>query len=198
LPNLELGATAAARLGLGLSDLGEAELHALGSNRVIVRFDNVTVETASQSELEQTINAKACPEVARLIEKDPAALKDTTFLIGTVFRARSIVRIDRDRQAGGGVSTSLLSALAKRFGLRLRAEGGGDIDTARTVELSNTEPLPVAFRPAFIRIEPGQPGYRSPEIRYDRPVVVAFSPDRESDREALEGWIDRQVLQILQ
>lgn len=197
LPNLDLGAEAAVRLGLGLSQIGEADLHALGSNRVIVRFEHVTVQTVSQGALKQTVNAKVCPEVARLINKDPEALKETTFLVGTVFRATSVVRIDRQRQAGAEAGTSWLTAFAKRFGLKLRAEADANVESAGTVELSNTEPLPVAFRPALIRIDPGQPGYRSAEGRPDRPVIVEFNPDRESDRQALEGWINRQLPQVL-
>jgi hypothetical protein len=197
LPNLDLGAEAAVRLGLGLSQIVEADLHALGSNRVIVRFEHVTVQTVSQGALKQAVNAQACPEVARLINKDPEGLKETTFLVGTVFRATSVVRIDRQRQAGAEAGTSWLTAFARRFGLKLRAEAEGNVESAGTVELSNTEPLPVAFRPALIRIDPGQPGYRSAEGRPDRPVIVEFNPDRESDRQALEGWINRQLPQVL-
>lgn len=197
LPNLDLGAAAALRLGLGLSQLGEADLHALGSNRVVVRFDNVTVQTVSQGALRQAVNAQACPEIARLINKDPEALKQDTFLVGTVFWARSIVRIDRDRQAGAGVSASWLTALASRLGLRLRAEGGGDVDSARTVELSNTEPLPIGFRPAMIRIDPGQRDYRSVECGSNRSCIVEFNSNRESDRKALGDWIDRQLPQAV-
>lgn len=191
LPNLDLGTAAAARLGLGLSNLADADLHALGTNRVIVRFDKVTMQTVSQGEFREAVNAQACPELARLINKDPEALKENTFLVGTVFRARSTVRIDRERKAGGGVGTSWLTTFAARFGLKLRAEAGGDVDSAQTVELSTTDPTPVALRPAFIRVDPGQPGFRG----VNKGVVVEFKVEDEEDRKALVGWLDRQLAQ---
>jgi hypothetical protein len=59
--------------------------------------------------------------------------------------------------------------------------------------LSNAEPLPVAFRPAFIRLDPSQPGYRAIEGRRDAPSVVAFNPASEDDRLALSSWIERNL-----
>jgi hypothetical protein len=193
LPNFDLGAAAALRLGLGLQQIGDAEVQALGENRVILRFDRVTVQTVSQGELRQTINRKACPEIGRLIDKDPEALKEGSFLLGEVFRARSIVRVNQDKGGGGMFSLSGLRALAARLGLRLRAEAGGDLEVAQVVELSSTEPVPVAFRPAFIRLDPSQPGYRSTEARPNAPSIVPFNPDSEDDRLALSSWIDRNL-----
>jgi hypothetical protein len=180
LPNLDLGARAAFRLGLGLPQIGEAELRALGDNWVILRFDHVTAQTVLQGELRQAINRQACPEVARLIDKDPEALKQSDFLLGEVFRARSIVRVNRERGGGGLFSLKGLRALAARLGLRLRAEAAGDLEGAQVVELSNPEPLPVAFRPAFIRLDPTQPGATAPlrDGRTRRPLCRSTQPPR--------------------
>jgi hypothetical protein len=49
-------------------------------------------------------------------------------------------------------------------------------------------------RPAFIRIEPGQPGYfRAAGEAVDRPTIRDYKPERETDREALNGWVARQA-----
>jgi hypothetical protein len=197
LPNLDLGAAAAARLGLALPQMGEADLRAFGGRRVVLRFERVTVETVSQGALRQSIKRQACPELARLIDKEPASLRDNVFLIGEVFRARRILRLDRSARGSGNITLDGFKALAARFGLRLRAEGGGDLESAQTVELGTEEPLPAAFRPAFIRIEPGQPGsFRAPGEAVDRVTIRDFSPNRESDRDALNAWINRQVSQL--
>ena len=193
LPNFDLGAAAAVRLGLGLPQVGDAELRAFGDDRVILRFDHVTVRTVSQGELRQAIDRRSCPEVARLIDKDPEALKEGTFLLGEVFLARRIIRVNRAGGGGGTFSLSGLRALAARLGLRLRADGGGDLEAAQTIELSSTEPLPVAFRPAFIRLDPNQPGYRSVEGRSDAPSIVPYNSDSETDRLALSSWIERNM-----
>lgn len=190
----DLGASAAARLGLGLRQIGEANLRAFGGRHVVLRFDQVTAETVSQGALRQALNRVACPELARLVDKDPASLRDDVFLIGEVFRARRILRIDGTAEAGGNVVVDGLKALAAKFGLRLRAEGGGNLENAQTIELGTEEPLPAAFRPAFIRVDPGQPGYfRAPGESVDRVTIRDFSPNRESDRDALNGWVDRQA-----
>jgi hypothetical protein len=47
LPNFDLGASAAFRLGLGLDKIADADLKAVGENRVILRFEDVTVQTIS-------------------------------------------------------------------------------------------------------------------------------------------------------
>jgi hypothetical protein len=151
------------------------------------------VQTVSQGELRQAINRPACPEVARLIDKDPEALKAGTFLLGEVFLARSIARVDRNGGAGGMFSLSGLRALATRFGLKLGAEGGGDLETAQVVQISSNEPLPVAFRPAFIRLDPGKPGYRASEGRPNTPSIIPFNPDSADDRSALTSWIDKSL-----
>lgn len=193
LPNFDIGAAAAVRLGLGVPQVGDAELHALGDDRVILRFDHVSVQTVSQGQLRQAVNRRSCPEIGRLIDKDPAALKEGTLLLGEVYFASRIVRVNRSSGGGGGLSLSGLRALATRLGLRLRTEAGADLEVAQVVELSNPEPLPVAFRPAFIRLDPTQPGYRSVEGRKDAPSVVQFNPDLEPDRLALSSWIDRNL-----
>lgn len=191
LPNFDLGASAALRLGLGLQQVGEADLRALGVNQVSLRFDQVTVQTVSQGELGQTINRRACPEVAQLIDRDPEALKRGNFLVSQVFLARSIVKINRERSGGG--TFSLLRALAARFGLPFRADGGVNLETAQAVELSSARPVPVAFRPAFIRLDPSQPGYRSGPGRPNAPTIVPFNPESEDDVVALSSWIDQQL-----
>jgi len=193
LPNLDLGASAALRLGLGLDQVGDAELKALGDNQVLLRFDHVMVQTLSQGEMRQAIDRKACPEVASLIDKKPEALESGTLLLGEVFRARSIVRVSRAQGGGGSFSLSGLRTLASRFGLGLKAEGGGEIEAAQAVELSSAEPTPVAFRPAFIRLDPSQPGYRAGEGRQGAPSIVPFNPESEDDRLALNAWIDRNL-----
>lgn len=192
LPNIELGALAAIRLGLGLDRLGEADLRAVGSSRFILRFENVTLETVSQGQLQQAVRAEACPDVARLVNKDPQALAQTSFLVGTLIRARSVVRIERDRQGGGNVSTSWLTAFAERFGLRLRLSGGTTLEAARTVEFGSDAVLPVGFRPALIRVQPGEPGYRSGS-QAAAPAIVEFNLADPASREALDGWITRQA-----
>jgi len=194
LPNLDLTSAAAARLGLGLRQVGEAELKALGGRRVVLRFDRVVVVTVSQGALRQAVNRSACPELGRLLDKDPASLQDNVFLVGEVFLARRILRLDRSAEAGGNVMLDGIKALAAKFGLRLRTEVGADLQSAQTIELSTEEAVPAAFRPAFIRIAPGQPGYfRAPGERVDRTTIRDFSPNRESDRDALNAWMDRQA-----
>ena len=193
LPNLDLGVSTAVRLGLGLEQVGDTELKALGENQVLLRFDHVTVQTLSQGEMRQAIDRKACPEVASLIDKKPEALENGTLLLGEVFRARSIVRVSRAQGGGGSFSLSGLRALATRFGLALKAEGGGEIEAAQAIELSSAELVPVAFRPAFIRLDPSQPGYRAGEGRPGAPSIVPFNPESEADRLALNAWIDRNL-----
>ena len=196
LPSFDLGTEAAIRLGLSVPQIGDAELQALRESHVILRFDHVTVQSVSQGELRQAVNRGACPEIGRLIDKDPEALSASSILLGEVFFASRIVRLNRASGGGSGLSLSGLRALASHLGLRLRAEAGGDLETAKVVELSTTQPLPVAFRPAFIRLNPNQPGYRSSEGRIGAPSVVPFNPASESDRMALGAWIDQNLPKV--
>jgi hypothetical protein len=199
LPNIELSSSAAAKLGLGLAQIGDADLSAIGKQSIVMRFDRVVVETVSQFALRNAVRRDRCPDLARLIDKDPASLRDGVFLIGEVFQARRILRLDKSRQGSGGFSIDGIKALAARFGLRLRAEGSVDLESAQTVELGTSEALPVAFRPAFIRVEPGLPGYfRAPGESVDRPTIREFNDVRESDRQALDAWADRQLSRLLQ
>ncbi len=198
LPNVDISAGAALRLGLGAEQIGDAELNAVGNNRVILLFDQVTVQTFSQGQLRQSIDRSACPEVARLIDKNPDALKEGTLLLGSVFRARSIVRISRQQGGGGSFSLDGLRALVKRFGWSLRGEGGAEVESAEAIELSKAEEsAPVAFRPAFIRLDPSQPGYRAAEGKLGAPSIVLFNPQSEDDRLALNAWIDRSLATAL-
>jgi hypothetical protein len=198
LPNIEVGAAAAAHFGLSVSQIGEAELRAMGGNRVILRFDDVAAEAVSQAAFRQSLRPDACPEVARLLAKDPDSLQDGVVLLGQVFRARRIMRLERKREATGNFVLEGLQSMAERFGLRLRAAGGGDVKSAETVELGTTKSLPVAFRPAFIRIEPGRPAaFRSVDEQADRPVLREYSGDRDSDVAALGAWMDRQLPRLL-
>jgi len=197
LPNFDLGASAAFRLGLGLDKIADADLKAVGENRVILRFEDVTVQTISQGEFRQTIDRKACPEIGRLVDKNPDALKDGTLLVGELFRARVIVRLDRTRDDSAKVSTGWLTGIAQRFGLRVKAEAGGDLATAQSIELSSSkEPVAVAFRPAFIRLDPTQPGFKATEGRPDAPSIVPFNSDSEDDRLALTALIARQLPRV--
>jgi len=197
LPNLELGTAAAAHFGLRVSQVGEAELRAMGGNRVILRFDNVTAEAVSQAAFRQSLRPDACPDIARLLAKDPDSLQDGIVLLAQVFRARRIMRLEKRREAKGGFALSGLQAMAERFGLRLRAAAGGDLKRAETIELGTTESLPVAFRPAFVRIEPGQlASFRAVDEPADRAVLHEFSAGRDSDVAALGAWMDRQLSRL--
>jgi hypothetical protein len=161
---------------------------------VILRFDNVTAEAASQVAFRQSLRPDACPDVARLLAKDPDSLQDGIVLLGQVFRARRIMRLERRREAKGNFVLSGLQAMAERFGLHLRAAAGGDVKSTETIELGTTKPLPVAFRPAFVRIEPGQPAsFRAVDEPVDRPVLREYSAERDRDVAALSAWMDRQL-----
>jgi hypothetical protein len=196
LPNLDLGTSAAAYFGLGISQVGEAELSAMGGNRVILRFDQVTVETVSQVALRQTLRPDACPDVARLLAKDPTSLADGIVLLGQVFRARRVMRLEKRREVKANFVLSGLQAIAEAFGLRLRAAAGGDLKSADIVELGTTKAVPVAFRPAFIRIHPGQPDtFRAiNDPNSLGPTLSEYDPNRDTDVAALAAWMERQLL----
>jgi hypothetical protein len=87
-----------------------------------------------------------------------------------------------------------LLALAARFGLGVSTEAGASLETAQVVGLTSEGALPVALRPAFIRLGGAEPGYRGgPQA----PTIVPFDSELVEHRQALISWIDRELLKVV-
>jgi hypothetical protein len=188
---VELTWSAAAHIALGAEGVGDAEARGNADDLVQVRFEAVQAVTASRYQLRGALRSDACPEVKALLEgsiSDVAA--PDWLLIGQVITARAVVRIRRRRE--GQAKLSFLQGLAERFGLRAHAEGGGDLSRAETAEVSTAEPLPVAFRPAVVRISPEiVKRFRGPAAPV--PIIEQFNANDEAHRNALELWFDYSV-----
>jgi hypothetical protein len=100
------------------------------------------------------------------------------------------------RGGKGTFSLQALRAFAARFGLGLGTEAGANLETTQVVELISERSLPVALRPAFIRLDRTEPGYRA-GAEFQIPVVVPFDSESWEDRLALSSWIDRELPKVV-
>ena len=150
-------------------------------------------ETISQHAFRNAVRSDAPETIKRLLKQEPDALADGVLLLGTVFTAKPTLRAERRRQGGAGFSIPGLHSLAAWLGWDLRASGGGDIKNAAAIDLASKQPVPVAFRPAFIRIQPDDTrSFRTLKA----PELQPFDADQTDHRAALAAWMDRQVARL--
>jgi hypothetical protein len=186
---VELTWSAAAHIALGTEGVGDAEARGNADDLVQVRFEDVHARTVSRYQLRAALRPDACPEVRALLEGSASDVaKPDWLLIGQVITARSVVRIRRKRT--GQAKLSFLQGLAERFGLRAHAEAGGELSHAENAEVSTTSPLPVAFRPAVVRISP-EVVQRFRERAALVPSIEQFNADNEAHRNVLELWFEQ-------
>jgi hypothetical protein len=174
--------SAAAQLALGVEAVAAAEAQGRLENHVQVRFEQVRSRSASLTQLRQHVKPAVAPEVALLLAADPKELAKSPdwLLVGEVLTAVTVVRVTRSRKAGGKADLSILQRI---FGAGAKAQVGGDLAKDETAEIRTTEPVPVAFRPACIKVTPEIAGeFRSVSLS-------EFNPKDETHREALSAWV---------
>ena len=192
LDAVEVSWGAAAQLALGADEVATASAKGNAEDLVALRFEGARAHTASRYQLRQAVRAEACPEVARALAESAAPGPAQWLLIGEVIVARPTARVRRSHDAGAQANLSFLQSLGQRFGLRVRAEGGGELRKAETAEVAVAEPVPVAFRPAMVLVTPEiAERYRGPAP--SRPTLEAFNPRDEAHRAALDLWLDRYL-----
>lgn len=190
---LAVAAQAGACLGLGVP-FADPALQAFGESSAMLRFDDATMETVSRTSLRQSVRPHAHQAVKRLFADLPTRLDADVMLVGQVLRARLGLRLERP-QTGGALAD--LNALALRHGLRLRPVNGRTLRHAEVLELAETAPRTVAWRPALIDAGPLTPDtFRTINQMRPRQATRNFDPANEADLLVLSGWIDRQLARL--
>lgn len=188
LPTIEVSWAAAARLALGAQGIGEAEARGKADDLVSVRFDDPRAQTVSRSELSRAAASERCPEVAGFLKNAASTTGADWIVVGEVLSARTIVRVRRAK--GGQANLSFLRSLGERLGFKVRAEGSADLSRAEVAELSSPQSLPVALRPAVVRVTPELARqYRGPAAA--EPTIEPFNPDDETHRAVIGDWLEK-------
>ena len=189
LTAVDVSWNAAAQLSLGVEAVAAVEAQGRLENRVQVRFEQVRSRSASLMQLRQHVKRAMVPEVALLLATDAKELEKAPdwLLIGEVLTAVTVVRVARSRAAGGKADLSILQRI---FGAGAKAKVGGDVSKDETAEIRTTEPVPVAFRPARVKVTPEIAGaFRSLSLSQ-------FDANDEAQREALRDWVMRSIRPI--
>ena len=181
--------TAAAQLALGVEAVAAAEAQGRLENRVQVRFEQVRSRSASLTQLRQHVKPAVVPEVALLLTADAKELEKAPnwLLIGEVLTAVTVVRVTRSRAAGGKADLSILQRI---FGAGAKAKVSGDLAKEETAEIRTTEPVPVAFRPARVKVTPEIAG------EFRDLSLSEFDANNEAQREALSDWVSLAIAPI--
>jgi hypothetical protein len=189
LPAIDVSWNAAAQIALGVEAIAAGEAQGSAEDRVQVRFEKVSSRAASLTHLRQHVRPRVLPEVALLLAADAVEFERAPdwLLIGEVLTAVTVVRVSRSRSTGGKASLGFLERL---FGRAARAEGGGDLTSASVATIVTETPLPVAFRPARVRVTNEIAGaFRSISGE-------AFDANDEAHRKALSAWASRTIRPI--
>jgi hypothetical protein len=122
--------------------------------------------------------------VAQALQAAAAPTGTPWLLIGEVILAKPVARVSRSRSAGANLG------FLQRVGLTvLRLEGAATLAQAQVAEVTVTEAVPVAFRPAIVVV--------TPEIaeRFGGRGIgpVEFSPDVPAHRAVLDAWVAEQL-----
>jgi hypothetical protein len=186
LPAIDVTWNAAAQIALGVESVAAGEARGQAEDRVQVRFEQVSSRAASLTHLRQHVRPQVLPEVALMLAADAVVFERAPdwLLIGEVFTAITTVRVSRSRSGGGKASLGFLERL---FGRAAKAEGGGDLTSASVATIVTETPLPIAFRPARVRVTSEIAGaFRSISAE-------AFDANDEAQREALGAWAARML-----
>jgi hypothetical protein len=177
LTAVDVSWNAAAELALGVEAVVAAEAKGHLENRVQVRFEQVRSRSASLTQLRERLKAGVVPGVEKLLAANWVEFEAAPdwLLIGEVLTAVTVVRVTRSRAAGGKADLSFLQRI---FGTGAQAKVGGDLAKDETAEIRTTEPLPVAFRPARVKVTAEIAG----EFR-------GLFDDDEAQRKALGVWV---------
>lgn len=186
LTAVDVSWSAAAQLALGVEAVVAAEAQAHVENRVQVRFEQVRSRSASLTQLRQHVKSGVVPEVAMLLTADSVEFEKAPdwLLIGEVLTAVTVVRVTRSRAAGGKADLSFLQRI---FGAGAKAKVGGDLAKDETAEIRTMEPLPVAFRPARVKVTPEIAG------EFRDLSLSQFDANNEAQRGALSAWVARSL-----
>lgn len=182
LTAVDVSWNAGAQLALGLDHVAAANAQGHVENRVQVRFEQVRSHSASLTQLRQHLKPGVAPGVAQLLAADMTDFEKSPdwLLIGEVFTSITVVRVTRSRAAGGKADLSFLQRL---FGAGAKATVGGDLAKDEAAEIRTTEPLPVAFRPARVKVTADIAGdFRS--VSFEQ-----FDKNDEAHRKALGEWV---------
>lgn len=192
LDSVEVSWGAAARLALGVDAIATASAKGNAEDLVALRFEGARAHTASRHQLRQAVRAEKCPEVARALAENATPGPEQWLLIGEVIVARPTARVRRSRGAGAQANLSFLQSLGQRLGLRVFAEGGGDLNKAEVAEVTAAEPTPVAFRPAMVLVTP-EIAERYRDKGRTQASLEQFNAQDEAHRTALDQWLNRHL-----
>lgn len=186
LPRLDLSWSAAAELALGVDAIASAEAQGSIENRVQLTFEGVTVRSASLVQLRARVKPSVLPEVALMLAADLVTFDRAPdwLLLSQVVYATPTVRVKRAR---GGTAKADLGFLGRLFGGAVKARGGGQLNLAQEAEIRAPQPVPVAFRPARVRVTQEIAG------SYMAVTAAAFNPNDEAHRHALADWAMRSM-----
>jgi hypothetical protein len=189
LTAVDVSWNAAAQLALGVEAVAAAEAQGRLENRVQVRFEQVLSRSASLTQLRQHVKSAVVPEVALLLTAGPTEFEKVPdwLLIGEVLTAVTVVRVTRSRAAGGKADLTFLQRI---FGAGAKAKVEGDLAKEETAEIRTMEPLPVAFRPARIKVTPEIAG------EFRDLLFSEFDANNEAHLEALSAWVARHLAPI--
>ena len=179
LTAVDVSWNAAAQLALGVEAVAAAEAKGHVENRVQVRFEQVRSRSASLVQLRRHVKAGVAPGVERLLAANLVEFEKAPdwLLVGEVLTAVPVVRVTRSRAVGGKADLTFLQRI---FGTAAKANVSGDLAKDETAEIRTTEPLPVAFRPARVKVTAEIAGeFRGP----------SFDENDETQREALGVWV---------
>jgi hypothetical protein len=177
---IDLSWNAAARLALGVDAAGTATARGNAEDRVQLRFEGARALLVSRRGLHDSLRAGACPEVEHALKAATPPAGTPWLLIGEVILAKPVARVSRSRT--GGANLSFLQRLGVTV---LRLEGGADLARAQVAEVTVTEAVPVAFRPAVVVVTP-----EISERFGGRGVRLAeFDPAVPAHRAVLDAWL---------
>lgn len=190
LPSVDVTWDAAAQIALGLEAVAAGEAKGSAEDRVKVSFKEVSSQAASLVQLRLRVRPRVLPEVARLLSPEAAEFEGAPdwLVIAEVLTAVTAVRVSRSRSGGGKASLGFLERL---FGRAAKAEAGGDLKSASVATIVTETPMPVAFRPARVRVTREIAG----AFKGGDPAG-AFNADDEGHRLALAAWAARNLTAV--
>ncbi|HYZ32907.1 MAG TPA: hypothetical protein VE684_11585 [Crenalkalicoccus sp.] len=186
LTAVDVSWNAAAQIALGVEAVAAAEAQGRAEDRVQVRFEQVTSRSASLAQLRSHVRPGVLPEVTLLLAADAVEFERAPdwLLVSEVLSAVTVVRVARARGGGGKAELSFLGRL---FGAAAKAEGGGNLASAERAEIRTQHALPVAFRPARVRVTAEIAG------AFRAASGEEFNARDEAHRRALGDWVMRQL-----
>jgi hypothetical protein len=116
------------------------------------------IEAATQRAIPTKLVTKGSQRVAdvsksiAIQEGSVVSYKPPPLLLGTVFTARRVIRIENSRVLDANAKLSLAQQFIEKLGLgsTFKASAGGDSKATEAIVIEGKEAVPVAFAPAFI------------------------------------------------